>query len=440
MTRALGCLTGVALLLTALPVAGQSPRSILAITDARIVTVSGATIERGTVVIEGDRILSVGATVPIPAAAEVIDGVGLSVYPGLFDAMSQLGLTEIGSVNATNDTSETGAFNPQLQSSTAVHPASDHLPVARASGITHAVAAPGMPSSTLGGGPVIGGQASAIHLDGWTIEEMLIAPSIGMVVNWPTLRATSVDAATSTRRSRTHEEARQEQARQLQELARWMSDAQAYRTSRSTAADRVSRDLKLEALGAFVSGDRPWLVNANTARDIREAVAFFVDTHRQRIVLVGAREAWREAALLAEKDVPVILGPAQALPPHEDDPYDAPMAAAGVLHAAGVRVAMSTYSSANSRTLPFEAGTAVGFGLPHSAAIRAITLEPARMLGLDALVGSIEPGKLANLVVTAGDPLEIRTEVRHVIIRGVSVPLETRHTTLYEKYRARPTR
>lgn len=409
-----------------------------AITGARINTVSGAVIESGTVVIADGKILSVGPTAPVPAGAEVIDGTGLEVSPGFFDAMSQLGLTEVGSVNATNDITEAGAYNPQIDAATAVHPASEHLPVARVNGITHAVAAPGVPSGTLGGGPVIGGQASAIHLDGWTVEEMLLHRSVGMVVNWPSVRSRSFDFATFSLRTRPYREAKEEQARQTRELARWISDAREYRQARGKGADRVDRNLKLEALGPYVSGERPWLVRAGAERDIRDAVAFFVDTHKQKIVLVGAEEAWKVAGLLAEKRVPVIVGPTQALPDSEDDPYDATMAAPGVLHKAGVTVALSTYSSSDVRNLPYEIGTAVGFGLPREAALKAITLAPAQVLGLDAQVGSVEPGKIANLVVSRGDPLEIRTEITHVFIKGVPVPLVSRHTQLYDKYRNRP--
>ncbi len=416
------------------PPAADTPR-LLAIKDARIVTVSGAVIERGTVVIQDGRILSVGAAAPVPSGAEVIEGEGLHVYPGFFDAMSQLGLTEIGAVAATNDITETGPYNPQIAAATAVHPASDHLPVARANGITHAVAAPGLSSSP--NGPVIGGQASAFSLDGWTIEEMLIDPTVGLVVNWPSLRM-STGPSQFSRRPRSYKEARQEQVRQLHELTSWITRARDYRETRGRAGDRVPRDLKLEALGPYVAGERPWLVHATSARDITAAVEYFVDTHGQRIVLVGADEAWKVASLLAEKDVPVIIGPTQTLPGSEDDPYDATMAAPAVLHEAGVTFALSTYSSSDSRNLPYEIGTAVGFGLPHDVAIAAITLTPARILGLDAEVGSIEPGKLANLVITDGDPLEIRTTVREVIVVGVPVSLDTRHSRLYERYRQRP--
>jgi imidazolonepropionase-like amidohydrolase len=401
-------------------------------------TVSGPVLDNATVVIADGKILSVGATAIVPAGAEIIDGAGLQVSPGFFDAMSQLGLTEIGAVAATNDITETGAYNPQIDAATAVHPASEHILVARVNGITHAVAAPGAASGFGASGPVIGGQASAIHLDGWTIEEMLINRSVGMVVNWPTVQARSFDPATFSVRTRPYREGKEEQVKQTRELARWISDAQEYRQARAKSPDRVERNLKLEALAAYASGEKPWLVRADTERDIRDAVAFLVDAHKQKIVLVGGVEAWKVAGLLAEKKVPVILGPTQALPRSDDDPYDATMAAPTVLHKAGVTFALSTYSSSDVRNLPYEIGTAVGFGLPRDAALRAITLAPAQILGLDALVGSIEPGKIANLVVSRGDPLEIRSEITHVFVKGMPVSLQTHHTALYEKYKNRP--
>ncbi len=419
-------------------VRGQDTPKTWAIKGARVSTVSGPVQENATVVIADGKILSVGPTAIVPAGAQVIDGTGLDVSPGFFDAMSQIGLTEIGAVSATNDITETGAYNPQIDAATAVHPASDHIPVARVNGVTHAVAAPGAGGGFGGGGPVIGGQASAIHLDGWTIEEMLINRSVGMVVNWPSVQARSFDPATFSVRARPYRDAKEEQAKQTRELARWISEARDYRQARAKSPDRVERNLKLEALAPYATGEKPWLVRADAERDIRDALAFFVDTHKQKIVLVGADEAWKVAALLADKKVPVILGPTQALPASADDPYDATMAAPATLHKAGVTFALSTYNSSDVRNLPYEIGTAVGFGLPRDVALAAITLAPARILGLDGLVGSIEPGKIANLVVSRGDPLDIRSEITHVFIKGVPVPLETRHTALYDKYRNRP--
>jgi len=193
-----------ALLLAALlPLSGTAAEKVYALRGARIHTLAppaagqaGSVIERGTVVVRDGRIAAVGAEVAVPAGAEVIDVTGLEIYPGLFDSYSRLGLTEVGAVSATVDTSEAGDFNPHLLAAAAIHPASEHIPVARANGITHAVSAPGS------GGPLMGGQASLINLDGWTIEEMLVRPSVGLVVNWPTLRTRTFDTSTFSFRER----------------------------------------------------------------------------------------------------------------------------------------------------------------------------------------------------------------------------------------------
>jgi imidazolonepropionase-like amidohydrolase len=155
------------------------------------------------------------------------------------------------------------------------------------------------------------------------------------------------------------------------------------------------------------------------------------------MILAGGGEAWKVKDLLKEKNIPVILGPSQALPLEEDDPYDKPYSRAGELHAAGVRIAIATFNSSDSRTLPYEAGQAVGFGLPWEEALKAITLYPAQIFGLADRLGTIEPGKLANLVVTTGDPLEIRTEVKHVFIGGQPADRMNRHLRLYETYKKR---
>ncbi len=155
--------------------------------------------------------------------------------------------------------------------------------------------------------------------------------------------------------------------------------------------------------------------------------------------LVSGRDAAKEADLLVEKKAPVILAPVQALPVEEDDPYDAAFAAPGELHRAGVPIAFGTFDASSARVLPYEAATAVAFGLKAEAALRALTLGAAEILGLDDRLGSIEPGKWANLIVTDGDPLEVRTSVRHVIVRGRDVDLSNRHSRSYERYRQRPT-
>ncbi len=362
----------------------------------------------------------------------MIDATGLQVYPGLFDSMSRLGLTEIGAVSATQDIEEIGAFNPHLVAAMAVHPASEHIPVARANGITHAVAGPGS------GGSVMPGQASLIHLAGWTVEEMAIEPSVGIILRWPTIETRSFDRATFQVRERPYTEAKKEYDEKVAELEDWLDAARHYaQAAEKGSPAKFERDLKLEALARAVRGERAVIVWANEARDIRNAVEF-ADRHGLRIILAGGAEAWKVKDLVAERWIPVILGPTQSLPRAEDEPYDKPFTNPAELRAAGIPVAFATFDASDSRTLPYEAAHAVPFGLPWEEALKAVTVYPAEILGVADRLGTIEPGKIANLIVTDGDPLAITTQVRHLFIQGQPTSTDNRHRRLYETYRARP--
>lgn len=405
--------------------------SAYVIQNAKIYTLAGAPIERGSLVIQGGKIAAVGASVTVPAGAEIVNGEGLEIYPGLFDSVTRLGLTEIGAVNATNDFAEIGGFNPQLDAASAISPVTDHIPVARANGITHAISAPGA-------GAPMGGQASAISLDGWTIEEMLINRSVALTVAWPSLRTGGgFDPATFTRRRQTFAEVKQNYDTKVQELEDWLDRARRYQQATAHPVDGgPSRDLKLESLGPVLRGERPVLVSADSERDIRNAIAFF-EKQQIRMILAGGAESYKVKDLLAQKKIPVILGPTQALP-SDDEPYDIRNTTPGVLQRAGVLVALATFDSSDSRNLPYEIGNAVSYGLAHDDAIKAITLNPARIFGLDKQLGTLEAGKIANLIVTTGDPLEIQTHVKYLFINGRPTSLDNRHLNLYEKWRSRP--
>jgi imidazolonepropionase-like amidohydrolase len=423
-------MTAMALLLL-----GLLSDEVYAIRGARIVTLAGQPIEKGTVVIRDGRISEVGPDVAVPEGAEVIEAEGLEVYPGVMDAVSQLGLTEVGAVPVTNDTLELGEFNPQIRAATAVHPASEHIPVARANGITHAVAAPGSFGDFGGGGGFgIQGQASLVNLDGWTVEEMSISPSVGMVLRWPSLETRAFDPGTFEFKKLKFEEVKKEYDERVARLGDWIEDARRYRRA---AAAGGETDLKLEALARVVTKELPLLVVADDERDIRAAVEF-ASARDLRMVLLSGRDSWKLKDLLREKGIPVILGPTLALPATEDTPYDKPFTTASELQSAGVKVIFASFSSANSRLLPHEVGNAVAYGLPWEEGLKGITLYPAELFGVADSLGSIEEGKTANLVVTDGDPLEIQTEVRYVFINGKLVSLENKHRSLYEKYRARP--
>jgi imidazolonepropionase-like amidohydrolase len=419
----------------ALLLLGLLSDEVYAIRGARIVTLAGEPIEKGTLVIRDGRISEVGPDVAVPAGAKIIEADGLEVYPGIMDAVSQLGLTEVGAIPVTNDTVELGDFNPQIRAATAIHPASEHIAVARANGITHAVAAPGSFSDFGGvGGFGIQGQASLVNLDGWTVEEMAISQSVGMVLRWPSLETREFDFNTFELKKLKFEDVKKKYDERVEKLGDWIEDARRY--ARAAAAGGKT-DLKLEALARVVRKDLPLLVVADDERDIRAAVEF-ASSRDLRMALLSGRDSWKVKDVLRDKGIPVILGPTLALPATEDTPYDKPFTTASELQAAGVRVIFASFSSANSRLLPHEVGNAVAYGLPWEEGLKGITLYPAQLFGVADSLGSIEEGKTANLVVTDGDPLEIRTEVRYLFINGKLVSLENKHRGLYEKYRARP--
>lgn len=415
------------------PIFAQAPSETYAIRNARIVTVTGPVIEKGTVVISKGKIAAVGANVTVPQGATSIDATGLSVYPGMIDSGTELGLTEIGSVAGSVDTSEIGDNNANVHVDVALHPDGSHIAVTRVNGITTALSAPR--------GGLIAGQSALIDLDGWVPREMILKSPVAMHINWPGAQGQGFEFA-SFQQQRSVTEIRKEQDRQVENLKKILRDAKAYgdaRDARSKDAGlpRQDVDLKLEALVPVVRGEMPVIVNANTERDIKNAIAF-AEEMKLKMILAGGVEAHKVADKLKARNIPVIVGPVLRMPNNEDDPYDSAFANAGLLSKAGVKIAFQTLQSAESRDLPYHAGMASAFGLPREEALKAVTIYAAEIFGVADRIGSIEQGKIANLIVTDGDPLEIRTQVKHLFINGHAVPLTSRHTELYEKYKARP--
>lgn len=410
----------VCALALALPAQAQT----YAIQGGTIHTLAGESFV-GTVVVRDGRIEAVGPDVQAPAGAEIVDATGLHVYPGMFDAVSQLGLTEIGAVDMTNDSQEQGSYKPHLQAATAIHPATEHIPVARANGITHTIAVPS--------GGVISGQGSLVGLDGWTVEEMNIDPGAAMVINYPSLQTRRGFRGRFFGQPRPFSEVEREYEGRVAELNEWMDAGRHY----AQAAGSVPLDLSLAAMARVVNGEIPVLLAANGERDIKNAVEW-AEEQGIRFVLTGARQGWKIADWLAERDVSVVLGPTQSMPGGPDEQYDEAYANAGKLYEAGVKIAFGTFGSSNSRTLPYEAAMAVPYGLPLEAALEAVMRNGAEMLGLGESMGTIEPGKIANLIVTDGNPLEIQTQILDLFILGRQVSTDNKHKSLYEKYRSRP--
>ena len=351
--------------------AAQSPaQASYAITHAKIFTLTGPPIEDGTVVIDNGKIVAVGPSVDVPAGAQVIDGRGLQIYPGFFDSVTQMGLREIGAVSATVDETETGDFNPDVVAATAVLPSSEHITVTRAAGITEVLAVPasgGMDSSGAAG--IIGGQASAIHLAGWTIDDLLIKKSAAMVINWPAIETKSFDFTTFSVKEKPFSDAKQEYQKNVDELANWLERARHYAQALGHAAPaNYDRDVRLESLAPVVRGQLPVLVFADQERDIRNAVEF-CDKQKLKMILAGGSEAYKVKDLLRSKNVPVILRPVLSEVSEEDDPYDRLLTQPAELTAAGVKFAFASFDNSFARRLGQNAANAVAHGLSYDDAL-----------------------------------------------------------------------
>jgi imidazolonepropionase-like amidohydrolase len=416
------------------------PRGVYAIRNARIVPVSGPEIARGTLVIGADgRIQAVGAEVAVPGGAQTIDASGLTVYPGMMDAGTSMGLSEIPQgANATVDVAEVGSFNPNAQAMWAINPHSAHIGVTRVVGVTHVLSSPS--------GGLISGQSAVINLAGWTTPEMVVAPKAALVINLPRAGFSFGRGGFQALMARIQQggdtDPERLRERQLDSIRTILRDAEAYGRAvdayeRDRSLPRPQHDVVLAALVPAVRGQMPVLFTAERAAEIRAAVDFAREMKLKPIIL-GGRDAWQVTDLLKQHDVPVILTSVMDLPSREDDPYDVNFAAPAKLHRAGVRFAITSGDQgAEVRNLPYTAGMAAAFGLPRDAALRAITLAPAQILGVGDRLGSIEVGKMANLVVTDGDLLEARTKTRHLFIDGRPVPLSSKHEALYETFRNR---
>ncbi len=407
-----------------------------AITNARIVTVSGATIENGTVVIQNGKIAAVGVDAPIPSGAERIDAKGMSVFPGMIDAGTTLGLAEVTQgANATMDVAETGTMNANVKAIRGINPHSSHINVARVNGITSVHSSPS--------GGLIAGQTAVINLNGSTQDEMAVLPTAGLLINFPRISTFGgftpgvgpqppIDFAEAVKRRDT----------QIDELKKIFKNADNYaRATDAYAKDKNlpynAIDLKLEAMIPYIRGERPIIFTVERERDIR-AMIKFVSELKVKGIIAGGQEAWKAADDLKKNNIAVIFTNIYNLPVRNDDPFDYLFEGPAKLQRAGVRFAISTGDNGGEvRDLPYHAGIASAYGLPKDEALKAVTLYPAQILGVSDRLGSIEAGKIANLVITDGDILEPRTNIKYLFINGRLLPLTSRHTELFESFKDR---
>lgn len=391
---------------------GAPQDQLIALVGGTIHTVTNGSKE-GTLLFDNGKILAIGADAELPENAQVVDVAGSHVYPGLIDAITAMGLTEIDAVRATVDHSETGTINPNVNARVAFNPDSEMIPVTRANGILVANSVPR--------GRFVCGQSAAMMLDGWNADDMTLRAVTGLHVDWPNLSEPSkIDASRNDR---------------LRDLAKWLTDARSYAAARE-ADENAPRDARLAAFIPVVNKKVRLFVHANAAREIRSAVAFS-EKHDLRLAIVGGGEADRCTKLLRRHRVPVIVEGTQRLPRHRHDAYDDAFALPHRLQQAGVRYCVSgggRFDASNVRNLPYQAGMAAAFGLPYDEALKSVTIYPAQILGIAKRVGSLEKGKDATLVVASGDILDITTQVTHAWIEGRQVDLNNRHRRLYEKF------
>jgi len=394
----------------------------IALVGGTIFPVSGPPIEGGTIVFESGKITAIGTGVALPDGCRSIDVAGRHVYPSLFEAHSEIGLTEIGQVPATQDQRETGRLNPNVKALVAINPDSELIPVTRSNGVLIALSAPA--------GGLISGKSAIVELDGWTYEQMALRPTATLQMEWPGGRGGGRRRGPPSADESPSEDAT---LRELHELFR---QARAYHAARTADPASQPFDVRLDALGEVLDGRIPIMARADRAAQIQSAVAFAAEENVGLIIL-GGYDAPLCADLLKEHNVPVIVSAVYRLPLRVDDPYDAAYTLPARLLEAGVRFCISgsdRSETSNARNLAYHAATAVAYGLPADEALKSITLYPAEILGVADRVGSLEVGKDATLIVTTGDPLETASNVELAFIQGRQLDLTDRHKRLYQKY------
>lgn len=391
-----------------------------AITNARIHPVSGPVIPKGTVVIRGNTIQAVGANVSIPSGARVVDARGGNVYPGFIDAQTDLGLNEPG-VRNYDDVNEMLAFNQMLRTRVAYQSDSDAIAVARTEGITTAGIFPG--------GGIIGGEVPLMNLDGWTWEENVVRPAAGLAFTFPGGGGGGRGGGGFPVGGRAGGAGANSGLRELETL---LAQAKVYGTNPAR-----EKNWNLEPFLPILNKQQAFYVSAGNEAAITQAIAWAQRQGVNIVIRTSPAAAVSSAATLKAAGVPVIISDVLSLPQSDDAFHAATYQAAGELEQAGVTFAFSSGGFQNVRLVPFQAAMSVAWGLSKERALQAMTLDAAKIFGADKLVGSIEPGKVANLVVTNGDALEVRSRVLHVVIAGKDIPLQNKQTELFNRYMGR---
>jgi len=406
---ALLCILWVPTIDAQIPAAPQS--GPIALVGGTIHTVSGETIENGTLLFENGVITGIGQNINLPEGTMIENVEGKQIYPGLIDAYTQMGIYEIGAVNLTVDVNEQGSVNPNVKVERAFNPESRHIGIARSAGVLTSVTTPG--------GGLISGQSAAMHMDGWAWDTMTLKSGVGMIVSWPSANSDNYKS-------------------NIEEIRQAFADARAYKKAREAeGVPRHDIDTRWEAMMPVFDREMPVVVGADDIRQIQDAITW-ASEENVRMILLGGRDSHLVSEYLKKNEIPVIITSVISSPNRSWESYDASYSLPSKLFEAGVEFAIAGESgAANANRLPLEAGAAAGFGLPIDEALKSITLSPARILGLNDRVGSLEVGLDASFLITDGNPIEYATQVEQVYIRGSKSDMRDMHRQFYEKYRAK---
>ncbi len=390
---------------------------------ATIHTVTNGVIQNGTIVMQDGVIRAIGADVATPAGARVVDVTGKHIYPGLIDAYSTVGMSEIGSVDVSNDINELGDFNPNVRAEVAVNAESRHIGTTRSAGVLVAFSTPG--------GGIISGLSSAMSLEGWTWEEMSIKGAAALNVNWPNPNARARRGGGPGGGG--PQAVQLGYPEQVQQLKDFFGEARAYQAA--LAAGQPTRsDSRYAAMIPALKGEIPVVIAANGVAQINDAITWGKE-EKLRIVIRGGADAIHVADRLVAENVPVILTSTMAAPDRNYEGYDGAYSAPAKLHAAGVKFAISGGAGAlYTNRLPWEAGVSVAFGLPEEEALKAVTINAAEFMGVADQVGSLEVGKQATLLITTGTPLDMTTNIEQSYIQGREINMMDIQKHFFEKY------
>lgn len=404
-----------------------------AIVHAKVYPISGPVIEDGTILIRDGIIVEVGPTVVIPAGARVLDASGKSVFPGFIDANCHAGLEEINQVDATVDDLEgTDPVTPHMRVTDAFYPESKTLGVSRVNGVVACVVSPSATN-------VLSGISAVIEFSEKQIDQVILEPRAAANATLGEAPKAKYGAKEKMPESRMGTAAL---LRMTLQKAREYGEGWTRYNDKSTRKKQKAgedppppaRDLTLESLQDVLAGKMPFVVTAHRVDDILTALRIAEEFGiKQNLVINQGTDAYKIADVLSREKIPVLVGPVTTQPDRMET-LGARYDNAALLFKAGVTIAIQTNETHNMRNLPYEAGLAVANGLPYEEALRAITINPAKIFHVDQKVGSIEKGKRANLIIAAGDPLEPRTVIEHVFIGGEELPDSSYHKQLWEEF------